>query len=60
MLLPRDYTRCVNSKCPIKENCKRWLQHKLDIKSKEEYYVSVSKFKYNKDGTCDDQIKMNK
>ena len=29
--LPNDYTRCVNSECHLKEQCKRWLTCKYDI-----------------------------
>lgn len=37
-LIPKDYSRCSNSNCNKKENCKRFVQYELDLKK-----VSVEK-----------------
>lgn len=44
-LIPSDYSRCTNEKCEKKENCKRFLQTKIDEQKKDFKTVSSCKFK---------------
>lgn len=40
-LMPNDYCRCTNNECPIKNECKRWLQTQIDKQNPDENNVSV-------------------
>lgn len=56
--LMQDVSRCANKDCPLKTECKRWLDNPpydlyLDM-------YSVSDIKYNRDGTCDYIIRVGK
>ena len=52
MFLPNDITRCINNKCPLKTNCKRYLIPTTGN------ICTISKFEY-KNRICENQIKIN-
>lgn len=52
MFLPNDIARCINNKCPLKTNCKRYLSPTTGN------IYTISNFK-PKSGICENQIKIN-
>ena len=58
--LNNDTCRCTNSKCPLKNNCARWLQSELD-KFTDNKYLPYSYFNFeyiNNEYSCKYQIKI--
>jgi len=52
--LPKDNARCINSKCTIKQDCKRHIDHHPPAQYWCVYFSQLE------DGSCTNQIKPKK